>query len=325
MSAIRYPDKFWNDVRDCWESNPKISITGALKQVCDTWGYKQIPSSSSAWRRQTSEMWQKYGKNTAKINAKTLKKAIAVGKKNISAIDKEISDKKQNDAKKNCTDNAVKRNKKQKTENDCNTAQKLESNVENNQEDTGLQNNNIAVDEPQSIKFHDDGSIEVSTQEQEKIDRQERRLYARKQTMIKKLNTALVIDETRRINFGIHEYTSDNLEALRDIREKIIECTDETELDLNRSKLRSIISIIEATSTLQRTVESNAKVSAVFWGLDTDNLKDMQEVTQKRNSHIVNSKENLEKQKKLMLEQKRLAFEREVEIIQAGDDITVEE
>lgn len=317
MSAIRYPAKFWDDVRDYWEANSKASLADAVRNACDAWGFDKQPSASTATRRQKLELWKKYGKNSTRINAKALKSAINKGRKTMTAIDKEIAVKKQDDKKKNCSKTPKITNTAKKTEKTTKTVQDLQSKNNTNQEDTATQ---IEVEPVQDLRFNEDGSIDgdYCNNPDENTDK---KLYLRKKTMMAKLNTALVIAETRRINFAVHEYTCQNLDALEIIRDAIINAQDEEQLDLNNAKLRMILNIISATETLQKTVESNAKVSAVYWGLNPDDLKDVAEINHKRNSMIDAKKENIKKIKAEMLEQKKLAFERELEIIQSGEDV----
>ncbi|QHJ83238.1 MAG: hypothetical protein [Bacteriophage sp.] len=317
MSIIRYPAKFWDDVRDYWEANAKASLADAVRNACEAWEFENQPNASTVTRRKKLEMWKKYGKNSTRINAKALKSAINKGRKSMTAIDKEIAVKKQKDKQKTCNGNAKVAQTAKKTEKEPKLTQDLQSKNNSNQEDTGTENEVPAM---QDLRFNEDGSIDGDHLNDEDSET-DKKLYLRKKVVMKKLNTALVIAETRRINFAVHEYTCQNLEALEVIREDIINAKDEEQLDLNNAKLRMILNIISATETLQKTVESNAKVSAVYWGLNTDDLKDVAEINHKRNAMIDAKKENLNKAKIEMQEQKKLAFQRELEIIQSGDDV----
>lgn len=317
MAVIRYPAKFWDDVRDYWEANAKASLADAVRHACEVWEIETPPNASTVTRRQKTELWRKYGKNSTRINAKALKSAINKGRKSMTAIDKEIAVKKQQDKPKNCNKVAKVAQNAKKDENGEKITQDLQSKNNTNQEDTTTETEAPPM---QDLRFNEDGSID-GDYANNPDDEADKKLYFRKQVIMKKLNTALVIAETRRINFAVHEYTCQNLEALEVIREAIINATDEEQLDLNNAKLRMILNIISATETLQKTVESNAKVSAVYWGLNPDDLKDVAEINHKRNAMIDAKKENLKKAKIEMQEQKKLAFERELEIIQAGDDV----
>lgn len=142
------------------------------------------------------------------------------------------------------------------------------------------------------------------------------------------LKTATVILKQRRraLNLGI--LIDDTLDGILAVQRDFPDTPTQAELELAQNKLSMLAGMTELTEKLSRSIERVAKVEAVFYGLEIEELKDQAEVTARRNQVIEHSGALLEEQKQIMLQNKRLAIQRKARLMNEGDpdlDDAVEE
>ncbi|MNE35479.1 hypothetical protein D3C80_1292400 [compost metagenome] len=84
-------------------------------------------------------------------------------------------------------------------------------------------------------------------------------------------------------------------------------------------KMGLISQIVELNVKQSITLTNIARSEALFWGFEQEDLKDLSEVLARRSAVVAGSEQKLLEAKAKMKEGKRAAFQRKLEIIEAGE------
>ena len=150
-----------------------------------------------------------------------------------------------------------------------------------------------------------------------------------------KLSAATIIRKNRNRLASLGELAGDTIDSVIHIRDEILEIdisgpiTEETEWVIKNVKFKMglISQIVELNVKQSITLTNIARSEALFWGFEQEDLKDLSEVQARRTAVVSDAERKLQEAKEKMKEGKRAAFQRKLEIIEAGevddDGITV--
>jgi hypothetical protein len=150
-----------------------------------------------------------------------------------------------------------------------------------------------------------------------------------------KLTSASIIKKNRYRLAGLGELAGDTIDSVIHIRDEVLQIdingpiTEETEHIFKNVKFKMglISQIVELNVKQSITLANIARSEALFWGFELEDLKDLSEVQARRTAVVSDAERKLEEAKAKMKEGKRAAFQRKLEIIEAGevddDGITV--
>ena len=113
--------------------------------------------------------------------------------------------------------------------------------------------------------------------------------------------------------------------SLKDCLDKIIDMTDPEEAELINEKMSLAIKAANAAVALATTQEKTSKISAVYWGLTIDDLKDLEEQQKMRDINIEASQNRIAEAKKATAQGKKDALLRKLEIIKMESEMHGEE
>lgn len=239
MSNIRYSIAFWEEVRSIWESDAKLSLRKSLEIVTKKHNLDKMPNYSSASRKHKTEGWTKLSHQTPKMSATRIAKVLAEDRNKLMEIDNEINDLKQKD----------------KTKKMSASKNKLSQVEQFKKSDNQVLDDDIHLDHIEEKTHILDGELVSEFQYQLNA------LYEKKDLLKKKVTMARVINETRKSNFALTQFGSENMMILDLLRQQMIQAKDETTLKLISKKLNITLNFIKATSDIQYALESNAKIS----------------------------------------------------------------
>ena len=150
-----------------------------------------------------------------------------------------------------------------------------------------------------------------------------------------KLTSASIIKKNRYRLAGLGELAGDTIDSVIHIRDEVLQIdingpiTEETEQIFKNVKFKMglISQIVELNVKQSITLANIARSEALFWGFELEDLKDLSEVQARRTAVVSDAERKLQEAKEKMKEGKRAAFQRKLEIIEAGevddDGITV--
>ena len=150
-----------------------------------------------------------------------------------------------------------------------------------------------------------------------------------------KLTLATIIRKNRNRLASLGELAGDTIDSVIHIRDEVLQIdisgpiTKETEWVIKNVKFKMglISQIVELNVKQSITLTNIARSEALFWGFEQKDLKDLSEVQSRRTAVVSDAERKLEEAKAKMKEGKRAAFQRKLEIIEAGevddDGITV--
>ena len=150
-----------------------------------------------------------------------------------------------------------------------------------------------------------------------------------------KLTSASIIRKNRNRLASLGELAGDTIDSVIHIRDEVLQIdingpiTEETEWVLKNVKFKMglISQIVELNVKQSITLTNIARSEALFWGFEQEDLKDLSEVQARRTAVVSEAERKLEEARAKMKAGKRAAFQRKLEIIEAGevddDGITV--
>jgi hypothetical protein len=163
--------------------------------------------------------------------------------------------------------------------------------------------------------------------EVEAITKKNRNTYLPQKVDRSKLSAAIMIRKIRHQSFDLSEMLDEAVNESKAIKADYDELLQqEGELDINAAdKLRGRMSFnSQFTRDLQQQTAIHgeiAKITAVFWGLEIEDLKDKSEQDAKRTAVANAATDKLAEAKRLMKEQQRKAFMRQLEYVEMSKDI----
>lgn len=142
-----------------------------------------------------------------------------------------------------------------------------------------------------------------------------------------KLSAATIIRKNRNRLASLGELAGDTIDSVIHIRDEILQIdisgpiTEETEWVIKNVKFKMglISQIVELNVKQSITLTNIARSEALFWGFEQEDLKDLSEVLARRSAVVAGSEQKLLEAKAKMKEGKRAAFQRKLEIIEAGE------
>lgn len=142
-----------------------------------------------------------------------------------------------------------------------------------------------------------------------------------------KLTSASIIRKNRNRLASLGELAGDTIDSVIHIRDEVLQIdingpiTEETEWVLKNVKFKMglISQIVELNVKQSITLTNIARSEALFWGFEQEDLKDLSEVLARRSAVVAGSEQKLLEAKAKMKEGKRAAFQRKLEIIEAGE------
>lgn len=303
MAGERYPNEYWEAVKDLWMSDLKTDLKNASEKIAKDMGLK-APSPSSVTRKAKTGNWtREESKDLVKLNAKKLNEKLREIKKGGESSSKSLKNKE------------TQKDVNQKTANANANTHNANANSDNaNSSNASANDSAVLVDEGEYIEADQAEHIEG-----EFVPKG----GARKGRNIGKradLRAALIIKANRYLAHDLRVLSQESIEALQLIKDEVLHAQGEEEVEIAVAKLYALIKVINATYTISKSFETTAKVEAVYWGLGVDDLKDVAEQTARRTAHAEQSQALLEAAKQEMLNKKKLAFQRKLEIIEMGDD-----
>lgn len=303
MAGERYPNEYWEAVKDLWMSDLKTDLKNASEKIAKDMGLK-APSPSSVTRKAKTGNWtREESKDLVKLNAKKLNEKLREIKKGGESSSKSLKNKE------------TQKDVNQKTANANANEHNANANSDNaNSSNASANDSAVLVVEGEYIEADQAEHIEG-----EFVPKG----GARKGRNIGKradLRAALIIKANRYLAHDLRELSQESIEALQLTKDEVLHAQSEEEVEIAISKLNGLIKVINASYTITKSFEATAKVEAVFWGLGADDLKDVAEQTARRTAHAEQSQALLEAAKQEMLNKKKLAFQRKLEIVEMGDD-----
>ena len=142
-----------------------------------------------------------------------------------------------------------------------------------------------------------------------------------------KLSAATIIRKNRNRLASLGELAGDTIDSVIHIRDEVLQIdingpiTEETEWVLKNVKFKMglISQIVDLNVKQSITLTNIARSEALFWGFEQEDLKDLSEVLARRSAVVAGSEQKLLEAKAKMKEGKRAAFQRKLEIIEAGE------
>ena len=126
---------------------------------------------------------------------------------------------------------------------------------------------------------------------------------------------------------SLGELAGDTIDSVIHIRDEVLQIdisgpiTKETEWVIKNVKFKMglISQIVELNVKQSITLTNIARSEALFWGFEQKDLKDLSEVQSRRTAVVSDAERKLEEAKAKMKEGKRAAFQRKLEMIEAGE------
>lgn len=142
-----------------------------------------------------------------------------------------------------------------------------------------------------------------------------------------KLTSASIIRKNRNRLASLGELAGDTIDSVIHIRDEVLQIdingpiTEETEWVLKNVKFKMglISQIVDLNVKQSITLTNIARSEALFWGFEQEDLKDLSEVLARRSAVVAGAEQKLLEAKAKMKEGKRAAFQRKLEIIEAGE------
>lgn len=290
MAGERYPNEYWEAVKDLWMSDLKTDLKNASEKIAKDMGLK-APSPSSVTRKAKTGNWtREESKDLVKLNAKKLNEKLREIKKGGESSSKSLKNKE------------TQKDVNQKTANANANTHNANANSDNaNSSNASANDSAVLVVEGE---FVPNGGARKGRNIGKRAD----------------LRAALIIKANRYLAHDLRVLSQESIEALQLIKDEVLHAQGEEEVEIAVAKLYALIKVINATYTISKTFESTAKVEAVYWGLGVDDLKDVAELEAKRTVHAEQSKALLKAAKEEMQKKKKKAFMQKLEIIEKGDD-----
>jgi hypothetical protein len=150
-----------------------------------------------------------------------------------------------------------------------------------------------------------------------------------------KLTSATIIKKNRNRLADLGQLAGDTIDSVIHIRDEVLQIdinapvTEETERIISNVKFKMglISQIVDLNVKQSITLTNIARSEALFWGFELEDLKDQSEVQARRSAVVAGAEQKLLEAKQAMKEGKLAAFQRKLEIIEAGevddDGITV--
>ena len=152
-----------------------------------------------------------------------------------------------------------------------------------------------------------------------------------------KLTSASIIKKNRHRLAGLGQLAGDTIDSVIHIRDEVLQIdingpvTEEAEQIISNLKFKMglISQIVDLNVKQSITLANIARSEAMFWGFELEDLKDLSEVQARRSAVVADSERKLLEAKEKMRQGKRAAFQRKLEMIEAGeseeeeDEITV--
>ena len=142
-----------------------------------------------------------------------------------------------------------------------------------------------------------------------------------------KLTLATMIRKNRNRLASLGELAGDTIDSVIHIRDEVLQIdisgpiTKETEWVIKNVKFKIglISQIVELNVKQSITLTNIARSEALFWCFEQKDLKDLSEVQARRTAVVSDAERKLEEAKAKMKEGKRAAFQRKLEMIEAGE------
>lgn len=150
------------------------------------------------------------------------------------------------------------------------------------------------------------------------------------------IKSAQVVLNLRNRSYRLGAFFDITMESIEHVRDEVIklgEFTDE-EMALPKDELEKLMmtrqfsirqkmsfvgGLSELGDTMSRALERILKVDCVAWGLEPDSFRDTTEIKAQRSAVLKSMDEKLEEARQKMLEDKKQAFMRDVNSIEAGE------
>lgn len=144
-----------------------------------------------------------------------------------------------------------------------------------------------------------------------------------------KLTSATIIKKNRNRLADLGQLAGDTIDSVIHIRDEVLQIdisgpiTDETERIINNVKFKMglISQIVELNVKQSITLTNIARSEALFWGFELEDLKDQSEVQARRSAVVAGAEQKLLEAKQAMKAGKLAAFQRKLEIIEAGEAV----
>lgn len=123
------------------------------------------------------------------------------------------------------------------------------------------------------------------------------------------------IEHVRDEVIGLGEFTDEEMALPHDELEKLM-MTRQFSI---RQKMSFVAGLSELGDTMSKALERIAKVQCVAWGLEADSFKDSTDIKAQRSAALKDMDDKLQESRRIMLEDKKKAFMRDVSDIEAGE------
>lgn len=142
-----------------------------------------------------------------------------------------------------------------------------------------------------------------------------------------KLTSASIIKKNRHRLAGLGQLAGDTIDSVIHIRDEVLQIdingpvTEEAEQIISNLKFKMglISQIVDLNVKQSITLANIARSEAMFWGFELEDLKDLSEVQARRSAVVADSERKLLEAKEKMRQGKRAAFQRKLEMIEAGE------
>ena len=142
-----------------------------------------------------------------------------------------------------------------------------------------------------------------------------------------KLTSASIIKKNRHCLAGLGQLVGDTIDSVIHIRDEVLQIdisgpvTEEAEQIINNLKFKMglISQIVDLNVKQSITLANIARSEAMFWGFELEDLKDLSEVQARHSAVVADSEKKLLEAKEKMKQGKRAAFQRKLEMIEAGE------
>jgi len=147
-----------------------------------------------------------------------------------------------------------------------------------------------------------------------------------------KLTSATIIKKNRNRLADLGQLAGDTIDSVIHIRDEVLQIdisgpiTEETERIISNVKFKMglISQIVELNVKQSITLTNIARSEALFWGFELEDLKDQSEMQARRSAVVAGAEQKLLEAKQAMKEGKLAAFQRKLEIIEAGESVEEE-
>jgi hypothetical protein len=142
-----------------------------------------------------------------------------------------------------------------------------------------------------------------------------------------KLTSASIIKKNRHRLAGLGQLAGDTIDSVIHIRDEVLQIdingpvTEDAEQIISNLKFKMglISQIVDLNVKQSITLANIARSEAMFWGFELEDLKDLSEVQARRSAVVADSERKLLEAKEKMKQGKRAAFQRKLEMIEAGE------